>query len=84
MMKRPIQFFSTEYLEHCKSMSPEQIAKFIEEFRNLHRSSSTSKKRLISLRISETLLNAAKSKAEMLGIPYQTQIQRLIESWVKS
>ena len=83
-MKRAIQFFSAEYLQQCKKMNPEQIARFIEGFRLLHRSSSTSKKRLISLRISETLLGAAKSKAQLLGIPYQTQIQRLIENWVKT
>jgi len=64
-------------------MQPNQIARFLEEFRILH-STQPTKKRLISMRISESLLEAAKVKAKALGIPYQTQIQRLIEAWVKT
>ncbi len=82
-MKRATQYFSTEYLQNCRAMSPEQIVQFLEEFRILHGSLPT-KKRLISMRISESLLNAVKVKSRALGIPYQTQIQRLLEEWVKT
>ncbi len=82
-MKHTIQYFQTDYLKECKKMSPEQIVKFLDEFRLLQ-SSQVSKKRLISLRISQPLLNAIKRKALAMGVPYQTQIHRLIENWVKS
>jgi predicted DNA binding CopG/RHH family protein len=82
-VKRAVQYFQADYLENCKEMNPEQILRFLEDFRLLH-SSHSSKKRLISLRISECLLDAAKTKARALGVPYQTQIHRLIENWVKS
>lgn len=57
-MDRPVQYFTDEYLEHCKKMKPEHILKFLEEFRLLHGGKPT-KKKLISLRISETLLEKA-------------------------
>ncbi len=82
-MKRPVQFFSKEHLQRCKTMKPVHILRFLEDFRLLH-ASIPEKKRLISMRISETLLRMAKAKSAALGVPYQTQIQRLIEAWVKT
>ncbi len=82
-MKRCTQYFSKEYLQNCQAIRPDQIAQFLEDFRLLH-TSQPSKKRLISLRISESLLKAAKAKARAMGVPYQTQIQRLLEDWVKT
>jgi len=32
---RPIQYFTPEYLEHCKQLSPQQIIQFLEDFRQL-------------------------------------------------
>lgn len=34
-MKRPIQYFSKEYLENCKNIPPEQIIEYLENFRLL-------------------------------------------------
>ena len=82
-MKRAVQLFSDDYLEHCKSMAPSQIVNFLDNFRRLH-SSKPSKRRLISLRVSEPVLIAVKLKAKTLGVPYQTQIHRLLEDWVKN
>jgi len=82
-MKRAVQFFNTTYLKQCSTMKAEEILQFLEDFRILHGISPT-KKKLISLRISESLLAAAKMKAKAAGIPYQTQIQRLIQEWVKT
>ncbi len=30
---RPIQYFSSEYLEQCKALTPQQIVEFLEDFR---------------------------------------------------
>lgn len=30
---RPVQYFTDEYLEQCKQMTPEQILQFLEDFR---------------------------------------------------
>jgi hypothetical protein len=32
---RPVQYFTPEYLEQCKQMTPGQILQFLEEFRLL-------------------------------------------------
>jgi hypothetical protein len=32
---RPIQYFSAEYLKHCKDFSTEQILDFVDDFRIL-------------------------------------------------
>ena len=34
-MKRPVQYFTPEYLEKCKQMTPEEILTFLDEFRIL-------------------------------------------------
>jgi hypothetical protein len=34
-MKRPVQYFTKEYLETCKAMSADQIVEFLEGFREL-------------------------------------------------
>ncbi len=82
-MTRPVQFFDDQYLKRCTKMSATQICRFLEEFRLIH-AQKHSPKKLISIRIPENILNAAKLKAEAIGVPYQIQIQRLIEQWVKS
>lgn len=35
MKKRPVQYFTKEYLQQCKKMTPMQIIQFLEEFREL-------------------------------------------------
>ncbi|MDB6081426.1 MAG: hypothetical protein JWO53_698 [Chlamydiia bacterium] len=35
MKEKPVQYFSTEYLESCKKMTPLQILEFEEDFRRL-------------------------------------------------
>ena len=78
---RPVQYFSAEYLEQCRAMTPEQILQFLEDFRNLHQPASRS--RLISLKVPESLLTAFKVKAKLGGTPYQTQIKRLMSQWLE-
>lgn len=81
-MERPVQFFADEQLERAKDMSPEEIARFLDDFRRLHGDHSTSKSRLISLKVPEDLLRAFKGKARLEGVRYQTQIKALMRDWL--
>jgi predicted DNA binding CopG/RHH family protein len=80
---KSVQYFSKEYLERCASMGPEQILQFLEDFRNLHSYDKSQRTKLISIRVPENLLNAFRAKAKVTGIPYQTQIKRLMEEWMR-
>ena len=64
-------------------MKPEQILQFLEDFRNLHFHSISQRTKLISIKVPENLLNAFKAKAKVNGIPYQTQIKRLMQEWMR-
>jgi predicted DNA binding CopG/RHH family protein len=82
---RPVQHFSDEQLEQGRKMKPEQVLRFLEDFRQLHAAransvpgSSTS----ISLRVPDALLRVFRARAAAAGVPYQTQIKRLMEAWV--
>jgi predicted DNA binding CopG/RHH family protein len=81
---RPVQYFSEEYLEKCKEMTPEQIIQFLDDFRILHGSAETSKSKLISIKIPENLLNTFKTKSKLKEVPYQTQIKKLMKDWVSN
>jgi predicted DNA binding CopG/RHH family protein len=80
---KSVQYFSEEYLERCVSMRPEQIVQFLEDFRTLHLQDKSQRTRLISIKIPENLLNVFKAKAILQGIPYQTQIKRLMQEWMR-
>ncbi len=79
---RPVQHFSQEYLEHCRAMKPDQIIRFIEDFRALHTRSRPARSRLISMKVPEDLLDAFRAKAALRGVKYQTQIKRLMRDWL--
>jgi predicted DNA binding CopG/RHH family protein len=78
---RPVQMFTDEYLEQCRRMTPDQVILFLEDFRRLH-ASQPSRSKLISLKVPEDLLRAFRTRAELAGVPYQTQIKRLMQEWV--
>ncbi|MBW2275328.1 MAG: BrnA antitoxin family protein [Deltaproteobacteria bacterium] len=78
---RPVQYFSDEYLEQCRRMSPEEILAFLESFRKLQ-AAKPAKSKLISLKVREDLLEAFKHKAKASGLRYQTQIKQLMSDWV--
>jgi predicted DNA binding CopG/RHH family protein len=82
MKQKPVQYFSKEYIERCKGMTPEQILEFIDNFQKLVASSTKEKSKLISLKIEPSLLNAFRTKAELHNVPYQTQIKNLMKKWV--
>lgn len=77
---KTIQYFTDEYLEHCKRLSPDHIAAFLESFRLMH--APVDKTKLISLKIPESLLSAFRSKCETSQVKYQTQIKILMKEWV--
>lgn len=81
MKKKTIQYFSKEYLERCKEMTPDQILQFLEDFQKLALQSEE-KCKLISIKIEPSLLNTFKQKAKLKGIPYQKQIKKLMRDWV--
>lgn len=81
MKKKVIQYFSKEYVERCKEMTPDQALEFLEDFQKL--SGETNEKCTpISLKIEPSLLKAFKTKAKLEGIPYQTQIKVLMKQWL--
>ena len=78
---RPVQFFSDEYLERCRTMKPVEVLEFLESFRLLHARVS-SRSRLISLKVPESLLDAFRARCHLEGVRYQTQIKRLMSDWL--
>jgi predicted DNA binding CopG/RHH family protein len=84
-MNRPVQYFSDGYLAHCQKMSTSQICHFLESFRLLVSAPKLRPKRkLISMKVPVPLLECFRTKAATRGIPYQTQIQNLMEDWAKA
>lgn len=79
---KPVQYFSDEYLEQCREMTPDQIIQFLDDFRRLHGTKTPSKSKLISIKVPENLLNTFKLQAAREGTPYQTKIKNLMKAWV--
>jgi len=81
---KPVQYFSEAYLVQCKDMTPEQIIRFLDDFRQLHgqQNEIRSRSKLISIKVPEDLLNVFKKRAMLIGTPYQTQIKALMKAWV--
>jgi len=77
---RPVQYFSPEYLESCRAMSPDQIVQFLEDFRKMQ--IPRDKSRLISIKIPESLLQTFRTKCELENKKYQTQIKKLMAAWL--
>lgn len=63
---RPVQYFTPEYLEQCRQMTPDQVICFVEDFRWLHGGSAPRaarvKLQLVSLKVPEDLLERFKMK----------------------
>lgn len=78
-MKKPVQYFSKEYLDRCKGATPDQIIEFLENYR-LMALDAPEKCQLISLKIEPSLLKAFKQQAKLEGVPYQTKIKKLMRA----
>lgn len=81
---KALQKFSTQYLEECKKLSPEEIVRFLENFRLLNGEQQNIKSKLISIKIPQNLLDAFKTKAAIHSVLYQTQIKKLMKDWVET
>ena len=81
---KAVQHFTPEYLAQCRQMTPDQVIRFLEDFRTLHAQRGTGRtpSKLISLKVPEDLLDAFRTKARLRGRPYQTLIKELMRSWV--
>ena len=80
--ERPLQRFSEDYLERCRDLAPQDIVRFLEDFRKLH-GRARARSRLISMRVPEPLLAAFQARARLAGVPYQTQIKKLMRDWLQ-
>ena len=80
---KAVQHFSDENLDQCRNMTPDQVLRFLDDFRRLHGNRPAASK-LISMKVPEDLLHAFKAKAKMSNTPYQTQIKLLMKTWVLS
>ena len=81
---KPVQYFSDDYLEQCRHMTVDQIIRYLDDFRGLAVNKPKIKSRLISIKVPGDLLESFKTKSELVGQPYQTQIKALMRSWVLS
>ena len=79
---KPVQYFSDEYLEQCKTFSSEAILEYLENFRLMQQPGD--KTRLISLKVPESLLESFKIKSNLNRVKYQTQIKQLMADWVNT
>lgn len=78
---KAIQRFSDAYLDECRRLPADEVARFLEDFRLMHGSKSRS--RLISLKVPEPLLRAFRSRCEAAGVRYQTRIKQLMMEWLE-
>ncbi len=76
-----VQRFDDDYLERCRNADPESVLNFLEGFRLMQATSSPSK--LISLKVPHALLDGFRHRCVLEGVPYQTQIKRLMEEWLR-
>jgi predicted DNA binding CopG/RHH family protein len=75
-----VQYFTDQYLERCRGMTADQVIRFLEDFRKLH-AQRPSRSKLISLKVPADLLETFRQRAELAGVPYQSQIKRLMREW---
>jgi predicted DNA binding CopG/RHH family protein len=83
MSEKPVQYFSAEYLERCRSLSAEEIVAFLDQFRAIAYAGRKTKSKLISMKVPEDLLGAFKFKARLEGRPYQSVIKELMTEWLQ-
>ena len=83
-MSKPIidsvQYMSDEYLAQCKTATPKQILEYLESYRLMQ--AGEDKTKLISVKISESLLSTFRHQCELEGVKYQTQIKALMRQWL--
>jgi predicted DNA binding CopG/RHH family protein len=79
---KPLQRFSADYLDSIRGVSPDEVVRFLDEFRRIH--APPRRSRLISMRVPEPLLQSFKTRCRMEGVRYQSRIKELMTEWVGS
>jgi len=84
--RRPIQYFSKDYLESVRHSTPDQVLDFLDQFMRLNNPGAIgqSRMRLISLRMPEPLLAKIKARAKKEKVPYQKLIRDMLERELKN
>lgn len=78
---KTLQYFSDDYLQQCQNATPEDILNYLESFRLMNATPTTSK--LISMKIPVALLYSFRQKCTLENVRYQTQIKKLMEAWLR-
>lgn len=79
--ERPLHYFTKDYIERASKLTPDDIVQYLEDYGRAFYE-TPEKCRPISLRVEPSLLRAFKQKAELEGVPYQTQIKKLMREWL--
>ena len=79
---KPVHYFSKADLARSRKLKPEQVLRYLEDYRLLRQAQDLRPSRLISIKVPQALLEAFKTKARVKGILYQTQIKKLMQDWV--
>jgi predicted DNA binding CopG/RHH family protein len=83
---KAVQHFTPEYLKRCREMAPDQIIKFLDDFRRLFGGRKAGAVRVnsrrVTLTVPEDLLETFRTKVHLNGRPYQDQIRELMRAWV--
>ena len=78
---RQVQYFSDDYLDRCRAMTHKERLAFVESFRLLHEP-ALRKRRKVGLNVGKDFLDVFRRKCALEGVPYQTQIKRLMSAWL--
>ena len=79
---KTVQYFSDEYLQQCKLLSPIQIVRYLDDFRLINTPTQKSETKLISIKVETDLLQAFKTKAKLDGVSYQSRIKQIMREWL--
>ena len=79
---KPVFHFTPEYLERCKSLTTDQIVQFLEDYRKVYSGSAAATTESVSIGVPEHLLEVFRTRCELEGVKYQTQIKKLMRDWL--
>ena len=79
---KPVFHFTPDYLERCKNLTTDQVVQFLEDFRKVYLGTSTATSKSVGLKVPEDLLDVFRTRCEIEGIKYQTQIKKLKREWL--
>jgi len=80
--RKTLQKSSKNRIKADKKMTPKEVLEFLDEFQQVVQGQE-GKRKLISLRVPENLLEQFRFKSKKNRIPYQSQIVELMRNWLK-